>query len=63
MTISTASVGEELAMLKRAVVALEAKLPPTPPAHPRGGGDAAFKILQLADDLKSFGHQPRKECK
>ena len=27
MTISTASVGEELAMLKRAVVALEAKLP------------------------------------
>jgi hypothetical protein len=63
MTGFPASFDEELAALKRAVAALEAKIAPKPPTHP-AGSDGAFKLLVLAEDLKSFGHQPKpKESK
>ena len=57
----TGDVDEELAALRRAVVALEAKIAPAQPTHPPNGGDAPFKILQLADDLRAFGHQPKNK--
>jgi hypothetical protein len=61
MTIpAAANVDEELAALKQAVVALERKIVPAAaaPTHP-AGSDGAFKLLVLAEDLKSFGHQPK----
>lgn len=60
MTGSPASFDEELAALKRAVVALESKIgtATAAPTHPLGY-DGAFKLLVLADELKTFGHQPK----
>jgi hypothetical protein len=62
MTIpSAANVDDELAALRRAVVALESKIAPAAaaPTHP-AGSDGAFKLLVLADELKAFGHQPKQ---
>jgi hypothetical protein len=60
MTGSPASFDEELDALRRAVAALESKIAPAAaaPTHP-AGSDGAFKLLVLAEDLKSFGHQPK----
>jgi hypothetical protein len=61
---SPASFDEELAALKRAVVALESKIGrgTVAPTHP-AGSDGAFKLLVLADELKNFGHRPKRESK
>jgi hypothetical protein len=61
MTSQTApnGVDEELAQLRRAVLALEAKIAPAAPTHPVGP-DGAFKLLVLADELRQFGHQPKQ---